>query len=142
MRISTDPRPAMPALAALGSFTDRPLFWASRRPPRRVAAAASGTVGLVLSGVIISPSEKYAILARTDGKPPLRARVGQEAAGWRMAAISPDHVVLRNGDRRLVLKLGGKTPTAGAAVAVAGPRPPIPAPFDHLWRKDTRWLPR
>lgn len=145
-----DPATALPPLTRLASFVDRPLFWASRRPRRAAMAGAAPAVGLALSGVVIAASDRFAILAPADGKPLLRARVGQVADGWRVTEVHADRVVLRHAGQEVVLRPGARTPTAapsgalppGGAGPTGLPRPPIPAPFDHLWYKDTRWGPR
>ncbi|MGC8475128.1 MAG: hypothetical protein ACP5NP_02130 [Acetobacteraceae bacterium] len=135
--------PSPPALSALGAFVTRPLFVPSRRPAATSRTAAL-RVAFRLCGVLLTGSTRVALLQPVDGKPVRLLHVGDRADGWDLAAIGSDRIVLRRGARRAVMKLGDRAPSTAPTkpIPIADPVPPPPAPFTHLWSKDTRWLAR
>ncbi|HEY3919306.1 MAG TPA: hypothetical protein VGL83_16065 [Stellaceae bacterium] len=122
-------RPAIPAAAAFAlppvqSFavvTERPLFSPDRKPPQHADDSAGAWSSFVLTGVIITPQSREALVLH--GKPPTVAHVeeGQALEGWTVASIFPDHVVFRDGLDEHELKLIPKAPPPGVS-----PRPRLP----------------
>lgn len=94
-------------LADLASFDEivtRPLFFASRRPPEAApppeqVAAPITPPNVVLTGTVISPEERLALLAVADVARPVRAVEGQEIGGWRIDQVLANSVILRQGEQ-------------------------------------------
>lgn len=100
--------------AALDAFRGRPLFAPSRRPPPPpqvfVAPTAPMTVApsppdLRLIGVIAGVDKAVAILRRPTGGSSLSLKLGEAVETWRVYAIGPDRVTLRDGTREATYRL-------------------------------------
>lgn len=129
---SIRPAPAsfvMPPLRAYAEVTARPLFSRTRRPPV-ASATATDASGFTLIGIVISSSERHALVEH--GRPPHLERIGegQELEGWTAEQILPDRVVLRRGDTRVDLKAREK-PRAPSSPRRA-PGPPAVSPVVRL----------
>jgi general secretion pathway protein N len=78
----------------------RPLFTPDRRPPppaaRATEAVAAKTVALPrLAGIALGPVERHALFQPSgEAKPLVRSEGEEVVAGWRVAAILPDQVML------------------------------------------------
>ena len=116
-KMSPEPEFALPPLVSYAAIVERPLFAASRRPsppapeepeePEPDQAEAHAW-SFILSGVVISNDQRMALLQRLSDGSTVRLRVGQEIDGWRIEAIEPDRVVLRQGDALEEVKLPNK----------------------------------
>lgn len=109
--LSKPPRFQMPPARAFTAIVERPLFTPSRRPPAdHQAATELGDLALV--GVLISPGVRTAVVAH--GHPRVLTHVveGQNIAGWSVASIGPDHIMLRHGATEQALKLVADDGTA------------------------------
>lgn len=103
----------------------RPLFATDRRPKPFVLQgkadqAGSGAFDYVLTGVLITPGLKMAILQPPDGSDSLRVRLGeapQPQPDWRLVTLNPRSAVFEGPDGRHTLDLrvfagvGGQAPT-------------------------------
>lgn len=122
----------------LDAFKSRPLFSATRRPPPASpqifvptppAVALSQAPDLRLIGVVSGVDKAVAILRRPSGGPSLSLKVGDTVETWRVQAISPDRVILREGDREQIYRLFavgkiGTTPSPNRLSSGA----PLPTP--------------
>lgn len=129
----------------------RPLFTEDRRPRSFLATAqagegedvASSSLDFLLTGVLISPQVRMAILQPAGGGESQRVRVGsapEGAAGWRLVEVQPRKAVFEgsNGQATLDLRAFGDAavvpPAAATAVPSQGPperfraSPPPPPP--------------
>jgi general secretion pathway protein N len=116
-------------LPPLGDYAEvgaRPLFSPTRRPapPDEAPAAERRMTEMVLTGVVMSPRERFAIVQY--GTPPVLQRVseGQEVQGWTVQTIHADHVVLKSGDLTQTVRFQDKLPPRPGQPA--GRRPPAP----------------
>lgn len=114
-----------PPLDNYSEMVERPLFWASRRPPAAAAESAPETVaenepvsppqGYRLTGVVISEGQPLALLSK--GQDVLRLREGEALDGWEIAEITPREIILRNDEHRLAWELFEKDAQAGGPMA-------------------------
>jgi hypothetical protein len=109
---ASEPRFTMPPLRDFGEVLARPVFSETRRPPAPEAAAPGATAPFTLVGVVLSATERHALLEH--GQPPHLDRVaeGQEVDGWTLEAVQLDRVVLRRGDNRVEVKAKDKASTS------------------------------
>jgi type II secretory pathway component PulC len=97
----------MPSSDHYRTIIERPLFSPTRRaPPPSAARAASEASAFLLRGVIVSNSERFALLQR-QGTPPklFHVGVGQEVEGWTVESIDLDRILIRTGTTEQELKL-------------------------------------
>ena len=140
------PRPATPdrigPLVQYAEAAARPLFTQDRRPRGFLAsvpegegeAAQSASLDFILTGVLISPQVRLAIVQPNGGGEAQRVRVGSSpegANGWRLLEVQPRRVVFEGSSGQVTLDLrtfGGSGPAPGAvARTTAGAVPPPPA---------------
>jgi general secretion pathway protein N len=138
-------KPALPdrigPLAQYAEAASRPVFTTDRKPHSFMAtgpdngdgAAAAQSLEFVLTGVLISPQVRLAILQPTGGGDSQRVREGKSpegAAGWRLIEVQPRRVVFEgaNGQSTLDLRTFGASATDRDEIAraVPGARPPPP----------------
>jgi len=106
---------SLPPLQSFAAITERPLFSQSRRPPPQGTEDASGPwSSFVLTGVIISATDREALILH--GRPQTIAHLheGQDVEGWVITSIQPDRVVIRGATSEHVLKLLDKAAPAAA----------------------------
>jgi len=148
------PAPATPdrigPLIRYAEAAARPLFTQDRRPRGFVAsvpegegeAAQSASLDFILTGVLISPQVRLAIVQPSGGGEAQRVREGstpEGANGWRLLEVQPRRVIFEGSSGQVTLDLrafGGSGPaptavarnTADAAGAAPPPPPPPPPP--------------
>ena len=107
--------------ATLDAFRGRPLFAPSRRPPppRRVFTAPPPSVAveapppdLRLVGVVAGVDKAVAILRRPTGGSSLSLKLGDSVETWRVQAIGPDRITLRDGTRETTYRLFSVGPSS------------------------------
>jgi hypothetical protein len=106
---------SLPPVESFATVTDRPLFAQSRRPPAQGSDDSLGPwSGLVLAGVIISPTGRQALILH--GKPQVAVHIaeGQDVDGWVVTSILPDRIVIRGGTSEHELRLLEKAATTPA----------------------------
>lgn len=126
------PRPGKPPQERLGPFgqyeeiADRPLFSQDRRRQPFTLGGddedSSNDFDYVLSGVLLMPQAKVAMVEPTDGGDTERVKLGnavEAAPAWRLVAINPRSAVFEGpgGQKTLELRVfdgnGGEPPSAG-----------------------------
>ena len=137
--------PAAPAPGRLGPPSDyarisaRPLLSPDRRPqpfslePESEAARPEERFEYVLTGVLMTPSLRMAIVQPAAGGEPERLKVGQapEAApSWRLVALSPRAAVFEGPEGEQSLPLRSYDGSGDVRASVPRPPPPrrLPAP--------------
>ena len=146
--------PSADRLGPLSQYADaasRPLFTVDRRPRAFMATgpegnegqAATQTLDFILTGVLISPQVRLAILQPPAGGDSQRVHEGKSpegAAGWRLVEVQPRRAVFEGAGGQATLDLrtfgsasnpatpgqGGKRD--GDLTQVAPPPPPSPPP--------------
>lgn len=141
------PGPATPdrigPLIRYAEAAARPLFTQDRRPRGFLAsvpegegeAAQSASLDFILTGVLISPQVRLAIVQPTSGGEAQRVREGatpEGANGWRLLEVQPRRVIFEGSGGQVTLDLrafggSGPAPTA-VARATVGVVPPPPPP--------------
>jgi general secretion pathway protein N len=133
------PKPAAPdrigPLAQYAEAASRPLFTEDRRPRTFMAtgpdsgngAAQAQSLDFILTGVLISPQVRLAILQPASGGDSQRVREGHApdgAAGWRLVEVQRRHAVFEgpDGQRRLDMRTFG---VAGAPAQSATGGEPV-----------------
>ncbi|MFQ5935617.1 MAG: hypothetical protein ACE5LB_04335 [Acidiferrobacterales bacterium] len=101
-------RPALPGatiefppMREYAEIVKRPLFDASRRPPRIEAKQKPDNRNalrqLTLTGVVMTPQRKFAILHDKRQRQMMRVEQGAPIAGWSLHEVRPDSVTFRKG---------------------------------------------
>lgn len=101
----------LPPLSNYAVVTERPLFSESRRPLLEAASAGDALSAMfTLVGIVMTGSDRYALIQH--GRPPHldRAREGQELDGWTIRSIQPDRVVFQRDAQRFDLKFHDGAP--------------------------------
>ena len=143
------PGPATPdrigPLIRYAEAAARPLFTQDRRPRGFLAsvpegegeAAQSASLDYILTGVLISPQVRLAIVQPSGGGEAQRVREGstpEGANGWRLLEVQPRRVVFEGSSGQVTLDLrafGGSGPPPAAVArnpadaTVAAPPPPV-----------------
>jgi hypothetical protein len=99
-----------PPLQEFSEIVERPLFDGSRRPfepPEPTAQTAvtprppppTPPPRITLIGVVITPQSRSALLLDELRRELIRASVGTSVSGWELSEVSPEGVVLRQGQR-------------------------------------------
>lgn len=142
------PQPRAPGADRIGPLAQyseaaaRPLFTEDRRPRSFLAtgpetadgAAAAQSLDFVLTGVLLSPQVRLAILQPSGGGASQRVREGKSpdgAAGWRLVALEPRRATFAGPGGQTTLELrtfGVAGMPKGPADAAAAPAPAAPAP--------------
>jgi general secretion pathway protein N len=120
-------------LSTLSATQARPIFSASRRPPRpAVVAPTSDTAvtappppaeerpALALIGAVVGDGEAIAVLLERSTQKILRLRPGDVHAGWKLNTVESREVTLRKDSRSETLVLPRSEVTPGTPV-VMGP---------------------
>jgi type II secretory pathway component PulC len=87
-----DPTFVMQPRDAYAEVVTRPLFSPTRRPP--VVVGPGNLSEFKLTGTIISPQGRYALLSQRSRSKIERIVQGQTFQGWRVKSIDSDHVIL------------------------------------------------
>ncbi len=108
--------PALPKFPAIGAVDEyraiaaRPLFSPTRRPsetsaPGTTDAKVENPDGILLVGVILSPSNQLAVIRTPEDEAAREVSVGEKILDWRVEKILADRIVLRAGDRSVEVEL-------------------------------------
>jgi len=117
LALGDEPALAMPPIEHFSETVTRPLFMSTRRPAEPGApveppprAARSSPLALELSGIVISPRERIALLVRARSGEVIRVSEGELVEDWMVRSIQPDRVILEQNGTQRELKLEDKTP--------------------------------
>ncbi len=111
----TPPAPefGLPAIEAFTSVLARPMFSTSRRPPVEevvVAVAPDPTLDLTLRGIILSGTERIALIVPAARAEVVRIKENERFEGWTLVAVEADYVVFRLGIEELTFELSYDEP--------------------------------
>jgi len=98
----------MPPLSSFADVLARPLFSETRRRPKAGAARDDKPADFTLVGIIISPTERHALLSHGTPAQLEHLAVGQSIDGWTVTAIEPSRVLLAQGGRETEIGTGKK----------------------------------
>lgn len=97
---------ALPPLRSFDAILNRPIFSPSRRATQGSSAVvASQELGMTLTGIITSASDKFIILAPPEGGESVRLREGEDYRGWTLTEVEQHKVVFRRGSKEEQLEL-------------------------------------
>jgi hypothetical protein len=104
------PRFEFPPLEAFNEVVERNLFDRSRRPPggehsEQAEAAAREPLALTLTGVVITPQTRLALLSDNTPDNIVRLRPGESFGRWVLVDVRRNGVTLRSGTERRELPL-------------------------------------
>jgi len=95
--ISSPPLFAMPDRASLAMILERPVFSETRRPSEDPAGAQAPATDFTLAGVVISASERSALVKSGNGGMIQRLKEGDDIGGWMLEEIALDRIKIRRG---------------------------------------------
>lgn len=100
------------ALEDFSEILERPVFTASRRPPERreQAGEPAQPLSVVISGILITPESRMALMSPVKDQKARRLRVGDTIQGWRVVGIEQRRVIIRRGSVERVLDLRIEAP--------------------------------
>lgn len=100
---------SLPAIEAFTSVLARPMFSATRRPPVEEAAVAAATpeptLDLALRGVILSDTERIALIIPAARTEVVRIKENERFEGWTLVAVEADYIVFRQGLEELTFEM-------------------------------------
>ena len=102
-------QPVLPPIDTLSETVERPLFLPDRRPPTIDEAAEesenaeSGLFTLV--GIIVSPTQRIALVKVSGSQDVLQLSEGQQANGWTVLQIRPEEVIFESNDKTETIEL-------------------------------------
>lgn len=102
-----------PPVESFSEIVERPLFWASRRPPTLLPGGSKDdapTIDFVLHGIVITTDERFAMFQHGTPSRLVRLNEGQELLGWTVQSILTDRVLLRSNDRLVELRFIDRPP--------------------------------
>lgn len=107
----------LPPLSQFQEIITRPLFLKTRRPAPGANTGAATQVTedaelskYAVSGVVITPEQRFALIRRTNDNTIQRIADGQDFHGWRVKAIEKEGVVFTREREQERLPLLRKTP--------------------------------
>lgn len=103
--LPSQPTFSLPPIRTFDAILKRPIFSPTRRATATAAIIVSQELGLILTGVSITTTEKFALLAAQEGGQSLRLREGEDYRGWTLARVDPHMVVFRREEQEEQLEL-------------------------------------
>ncbi len=100
---------SLPPIETFSETTERPLFLPDRRPPvidetqEEVEDVESGLFTLL--GIIVSPTQRIALVKVRGSQEVLQLSEGQQANGWTVLQISPGDVIFESNDKTETIEL-------------------------------------
>ena len=107
------PEFGLPAVEAFTSVLARPMFSTMRRPPVEevvVVATPEPTLDLTLRGIILSGTERIALIVPAARAEVVRIKESERFEGWTLVAVEADYVVFRLGIEELTFELSYDEP--------------------------------
>jgi type II secretory pathway component PulC len=129
-----DPTFVMQPRDAYAEVATRPLFSPTRRPP--VVVGPGDLSEFKLTGTIMSPQGRYALLAQRSRPKIERIVQGQTFQGWRVKSIESGHVILERDGNLAEIGYSGiadaapQQPTVAAAAQQPAEEPKAPLPTE------------
>jgi hypothetical protein len=126
-----------PRSVTFDNIVDRPLFARSRTPTTVLVSVASpsspdrvGDQNIRLKGVFIRGALIKAFVTSTNTPLGTWVALDDDVGGWRVAAVTPDHMELNVRDEKVIIPLtfSGSLPPGQAAVKDAQPKQRIYGP--------------
>jgi general secretion pathway protein N len=118
----------LPPIESFSETVERPLFLPDRRPPaieetqEEAQDVESGLFTLV--GIIVSPTQRIALVKVRGSQTVLQLSEGQQANGWTVLQIRPEEVIFESNDKTETIELIDiKIPTRRPATRERRPRP-------------------
>jgi len=108
----------MPPEDTYAEVSERPLFLRSRRPlppeteTKEKTPADTSRAAFILSGVVLTGTQRMALLQSQSSPKVARVEEGQEYEGWTVEAIHPNKVVVRRGQEVSEIVLEDRARTA------------------------------
>lgn len=112
---SSPPFFSVPDRASLAVILERPVFSETRRPSGDTGRMRGTRADFALTGVVISASERSALVQPGDGGIIQRLKVGDDVGGWILEEIGLDRIKVRRG-----------ADEAEMLIDYAAPAPPTP----------------
>jgi type II secretory pathway component PulC len=106
---------AMPDKDSLAVILERPIFSQTRRRSGGMADEQATSTDFTLSGVVISATQRFALVQPAAGGIIHRLKEGEDIGGWILVEIEPDRIILRRG-----------TVEAEVLLDYDAPAPPLP----------------
>lgn len=109
--LAPQPRFAMPPITTYPETIKRPLFSPSRQPQVETTeipgpkAVPNSDIKARLSGIIITPEGRFALLQKPTETEAIRVSEGQNFEGWVVKSIHADRIVLNRGDSTQVVMI-------------------------------------
>lgn len=109
--LAPQPRFAMPPITTYPETIKRPLFSPSRQPQVETTetplpkAVLNSDIKARLSGIIITPEGRFALLQKPTETEAIRVSEGQNFEGWVVKSIQADRIVLNRGDSTQVVMI-------------------------------------
>ncbi|MEE8515751.1 MAG: hypothetical protein V3T02_03840 [Alphaproteobacteria bacterium] len=119
--LAPQPRFAMPPITTYPETVKRPLFSPSRQPPEQTTEipepkpVPDQDIKARLSGIIITPEGRFALLQKPQETEAIRIREGQNFEGWVVKSIQADRIVLNRGESTQVVMIEDEIRKAPAA---------------------------
>ncbi len=105
----------LPAIETFTSVLARPMFSTTRRPPVEevaVVATPEPTLDVTLRGVILSDTERIALILPAGRGEMVRIKENERFDGWTLVTVEADHVVFRLGVEVLIFEVTYDEPIA------------------------------
>lgn len=117
----------LPPIESFSETVERPLFLPDRRPPtieETQEEAEDVESGLfTLLGIIVSPTQRIALVKVRGSQAVLQLSEGQQANGWTVLQIRPEEVIFESNDKTETIELIDiKPPTRRPATRERRPR--------------------
>lgn len=118
----------LPPIESFSETVERPLFLPDRRPPaieETQEGADDVESGLfTLVGIIVSPTQRIALVKVRGSQTVLQLSEGQQANGWTVLQIRPEEVIFESNDKTETIELIDiRPPTRRPAARERRPRP-------------------
>ena len=101
---------AMPSKESLGVIVERPVFSETRRPSGNPGGTQVTPGDIRLAGVVISASERSALIQHGDNGIIQRLTEGGDIGGWMLTEITFDRIKIRRGPVEAEMLLDYKAP--------------------------------
>jgi len=108
-------KPTLGPVRKYAAIAERPLFTPGRRPTKAPPPPAQPKVGrqslksIVLTGILIGPDKKVALIRSTKSPKPQSLGEGATVGGWRLDTVLADRILLSAGDQTAEIAIWDKS---------------------------------